>query len=137
MDLTLTRGKALVWGVPNLLVTLMNSYIAVNRRSLCAGVILALAAFSVNAQQDDSTQAYKKAGDEMMNSMMAPPYTGDADKDFVAHMIPHHEGAVEMAKIELKYGKDPQMKRLAKSIIQAQDKELREMRAWQSRHGAK
>ena len=71
----------------------------------------------------------------MMKNMSAPPYTGNTDKDFVAHMIPHHQGAIDMAKVELKYGKDPDMKRLAKSIIKAQNEEIAYMKKWQAKHG--
>ena len=55
-----------------------------------------------------------------MDQGMSIPYTGDSDKDFVAGMIPHHQGAVDMAKVELQYGKDPQLKQLARNIIKSQ-----------------
>jgi len=73
----------------------------------------------------------------MMKGMSAPEYTGDADKDFVSHMIPHHQGAIEMAEVELKYGKDPELKRLAKNIINAQHDEIGFMQRWQAKHGGK
>jgi uncharacterized protein (DUF305 family) len=65
---------------------------------------------------------------------MDHPMTGNADQDFVAGMLPHHAGAVGMAKVEIQYGKDPEMRRLARAIIAAQQKEIAEMRAWQARH---
>ena len=52
------------------------------------------------------------------------PYTGNADIDFLRGMIPHHQGAVEMAKIVIKYGDDSQVKRLAREIIRAQEYEI-------------
>ncbi|WP_436968117.1 CopM family metallochaperone [Burkholderia gladioli] len=61
-------------------------------------------------------------------------YTGDADKDFVAHMIPHHQGAIDMAEVELRYGKDPAMKKLAAEIVAAQRTEIRTMKQWQQAH---
>ncbi len=61
---------------------------------------------------------------------MAIAYTGDADVDFVKGMIPHHQGAVEMAKVVLQYGKDPKLKQLARDIIRAQDKEIAFMQRW-------
>ncbi|AXF10149.1 protein of unknown function (DUF305) [Paraburkholderia sp. GV068] len=90
-----------------------------------------------DAGSGDSTPAFKAADDKMMKNMSAPAYTGDADKDFVAHMIPHHEGAVDMAQVELKYGKDPELKRLARNIIKAQHEEIAFMQRWQAKHGAK
>ncbi|MGF6573254.1 uncharacterized protein (DUF305 family) [Paraburkholderia sp. GAS333] len=121
---------------------------------LFSGLSLAVATLPAHAQQpaamqgmdmsgaahggaDGSTQAFKAADDKMMHDMTAPEYTGDADKDFVAHMIPHHQGAIEMAQTELKYGKDPELKRLARNIIKAQHDEIEFMHRWQAKHGAK
>lgn len=82
-----------------------------------------------------SSAAFKAANDKMMRDMSVP-MTGDTDKDFVAGMIPHHQGAIDMAEIELKYGKDPEIKKLARNIIAAQKKEIALMRRWQQKHGA-
>ena len=68
---------------------------------------------------------------------MSRPYSGNADKDFVAHMIPHHEGAVDMAEVQLKYGKDPELRKMAQEIIKAQKKEVAFMKKWQASHGVK
>jgi uncharacterized protein (DUF305 family) len=83
-----------------------------------------------------STAAYQANAQSMMNAMSAESYTGDADADFVAHMIPHHQGAVDQAQVELRYGKDPQMKALAANIIQSQRQEIELMKKWQSLHKA-
>lgn len=80
-----------------------------------------------------STDAYRAAMAAMHRNMDVP-YTGDADRDFVAGMIPHHQGAVEMARIELRYGKDPVLRRLARDVIAAQDREIALMRRWQARN---
>lgn len=76
-----------------------------------------------------STQAYIKAN-EKMHSEMTLNYSGNADIDFVRGMIPHHKGAVAMAEIELKYGKSAENRALAKEIIAAQKKEIRQMETW-------
>ena len=70
-----------------------------------------------------------------MNQAMANTrMTGNTDQDFVAMMIPHHQGAVDMARAELFGGKDPALRRLATSIIAAQAKEIGMMRHWQASH---
>jgi uncharacterized protein (DUF305 family) len=84
-----------------------------------------------------STAAFQAADQKMMSGMSSIEYTGDADRDFVAHMIPHHQGAVEMAKVELKYGKDAKLRKLAKDIIAAQDKEIAFMKQWLEQHPRK
>jgi uncharacterized protein (DUF305 family) len=72
----------------------------------------------------------------MDRDMAAVPMTGNADQDFVAMMIPHHEGAVAMAEVELRYGHDPYLRRLAETIIQSQAKQIAGMKDWQKAHPA-
>ena len=64
---------------------------------------------------------------KMMHDMAVTP-TGDVDADFVAMMIPHHQGAIDMARLLLKYGHDEKLKRLAQSIIVEQGQEIAYMR---------
>lgn len=70
-----------------------------------------------------STKAYETANERMHQEMMIQ-FTGDADKDFIAGMIPHHRGAVDMAAILLEYGKNPRVRELAEQIIREQEKEI-------------
>jgi uncharacterized protein (DUF305 family) len=74
-----------------------------------------------------STKKYQQINDNMHKSMDIK-FTGDADKDFLAAMIPHHQGAVEMAEVVLQHGKNPKIRQLAQEIITMQKKEIAEMK---------
>ena len=80
-----------------------------------------------------STKAYKEAHAKMMHDMHQT-FTGNADIDFMNGMIPHHQGAIDMAKVLLKYGKDAQTRKLAEQIIADQEKEIALMQAWLRRN---
>jgi uncharacterized protein (DUF305 family) len=67
--------------------------------------------------------------DKMHNGMSAARQTGDPDRDFLVTMIPHHEGAVEMARLVLIYGRDPLVRQLAEEIIAGQQAEITAMQA--------
>jgi len=89
------------------------------------------------SMQNTMQHAHSEADRAMMQSMMgmrasmqSMRLTGDADRDFMIMMVPHHQTAIEMAKVELKYGKDQKVIGLAKSIIAAQQREINEMSAW-------
>jgi uncharacterized protein (DUF305 family) len=74
-------------------------------------------------------QSMSAAMDKMHHDMSAAAITGDADQDFLAMMIPHHAGAVEMARLVLIYGRDPLVRQLAEEIIAGQQAEIDAMRA--------
>ena len=78
-----------------------------------------------------SSHAFAEANAKMHKDMTIK-MTGNADVDFVRGMIPHHQGAIDMAKIELQYGKDPEIRKLAEAVIKAQEAEIAEMNAWLS-----
>jgi uncharacterized protein (DUF305 family) len=71
-----------------------------------------------------------------MHKDMAIQFSGNADVDFARGMIPHHQGAIDMAEIVLKHGSDASVKKLANEIIAAQRKEIAQMRAWLQRNGS-
>ena len=76
------------------------------------------------------------AANAAMHKAMAVEMTGDVDVDFMRTMVPHHQGAVEMAKIVVENGKDPEVRKLAEEIIKAQEAEIAIMEAWLQKNGA-
>lgn len=79
------------------------------------------------------TDLYAPAMEKMHKDMMVTP-TGDADVDFVRGMIPHHQGAIDMAKILLQHTQDPELRALGEGIITAQEKEIAFMQEWLQKH---
>jgi uncharacterized protein (DUF305 family) len=73
--------------------------------------------------------------DKMHLAMGSVEQTGNSDVDFVRLMLPHHQGAIDMAKTQLMYGKDPEMRRLAQEIITDQQLEIEVMQLWLKKHG--
>jgi len=86
-------------------------------------------------QADDWSEL--NASMEMMHMAMgAVERSGDADVDFVKLMVPHHQGAIDMAKVQLLHGKDPEMRRLAQEIITDQQLEIELMQRWLKSHAS-
>ena len=77
-----------------------------------------------------SAQAAYEAANARMHKDMAITFSGNADVDFARGMIPHHQGAIDMARTVLEHGKDPELRKLAEEIVAAQEKEIAFLRAW-------
>jgi uncharacterized protein (DUF305 family) len=86
------------------------------------------------AAGDPAYAAQMQVHEKMSVDMGAVKPSGDPDIDFVRMMIPHHQGAIDMAEVELKYGKDESRKALARQIIEAQKSEIAEMKDWLARN---
>ena len=118
-----------------------------NAKTLFLGAALSLAftlpAFAQEADhsahqaapsgESASTSAFIAANTKMHEGM-AIDFTGNADVDFVRGMIAHHQGAIDMARVELEHGKDPALRKLAEDIISAQEGEIRMMEDWLSKN---
>jgi len=113
---------------------------------LVIGILLA-GGLTISAQMDpnmkmdsspgndsDFSKDMKASMKKMHHDMMTAPMTGNVDHDFVAMMLPHHQGAVDMAEGEIKYGKDPAMLHLAQKIVTDQNTEIDEMNRWLKDH---
>jgi hypothetical protein len=82
------------------------------------------------AGPDDPVAAAFEAINRRMHREMAVTPGGSADSDFVMGMIAHHRGAIDMAKVVLGFGTDPEIRKLAEGIIAAQTAEIAQMEAW-------
>lgn len=118
---------------------------------MAAGMLLAVFLESVPAQSEEMKHDMSKmamgvqspatvgyeAAMKKMHKDMAIRYTGNADVDFVRGMIPHHRGAIDMAKVVIAHGKDPEIRKLAEGVVTAQEAEIEQMQDWLARHPVK
>lgn len=117
--------RSLPWSLPLTLAALL--------ATAGAGLAEDMAGMTMPTNATPADKAYERSMRVMMKDMDRKP-TGRPDDDFVTMMLPHHQGAVDMAKIELRYGKDPVLRRLARSVVAAQNHEIAIMRAWRTKH---
>lgn len=108
------------------------------RLTLCRNTIIVGGALLMASAAGGASPAARAAADSFRSTMdaamtrmhqaMAAPGTGDPDRDFAAMMIPHHQGAIEMAEAQLRFGRDERLRRLAQGIIVEQRQEIAVMR---------
>jgi uncharacterized protein (DUF305 family) len=101
-----------------------------------AGVEKEMAKAEAGANLTPAQQAYAAANTKMHAGMNAA-IDADADVAFIQGMIPHHQGAVDMGRVVLEHGKDPEARALAETVIKAQEAEIKQMQAWLAKRGAK
>jgi len=110
----------------------------------CPAALLSLAVLALPAAAQDHSHIhgasdpmidYMAAMDGMMSSMKGMTSSGNPDADFLLMMIPHHQSAIDMARVELEHGTDPETRTIAQTIIDAQEREIGEMREMLERFG--
>ena len=116
----------------------MGTIIAFCRKHLwIAGMIATLSVAAIAQIQPPREMRFMHAMNESMDrmdkGMKSAPMNGNVDHDFSTMMIPHHQGAIEMAEAELLYGKDPVIRRLAEEIVVDQQSEIQAMQLWLSK----
>jgi uncharacterized protein (DUF305 family) len=111
----------------------------VKKQTWIAGCVMAFVALAAAQMQPGLVEfdhAMHLSMTRMDTGMKSAPMNGNVDHDFVAMMLPHHQGAIDMAKAELMYGKDPVMRRLAEEIVVDQQSEIEAMQLWLSKKSA-
>ena len=103
------------------------SGLLLGRVMVAAGLVVMTVALAASSSEVLFLAENQAAMEKMMTGMKATP-SGDVDHDCIAMMIPHHQGAIDMAQAELRYGHNEQLRRLAQEIIVAQQQEIAAMR---------
>lgn len=93
-----------------------------------ANDMMSMGMMAPSPSDSPATQGYKKSMNDMMADM--PPFTGEADVDFMRQMKVHHTAAIAMAETELRHGDDPEARALAEKIIADQRAEIAQIDAW-------
>jgi uncharacterized protein (DUF305 family) len=110
------------------------NFLAYPRSILFSFAVVAVSITAAAQDIDRVKKVFEGANDRMMHGMMME-LTEDADKNFAMMMIPHHRGAIDMAKLELQYVKDPHLRAMAEKIMAAQEAEIAELKKWQQDQG--
>jgi uncharacterized protein (DUF305 family) len=91
---------------------------------------------AANSTQSPGSKELHKAMMDGMRDMHGMKMSGDADHDFASMMIKHHEQAIAMSKVQLKSGKDPEVRKKAQEIMAASEKDIADFKKWQTSHHA-
>jgi len=103
------------------------------RLLILAPATILLAACGSNVPPPDDSRSSTRT----MPGMVMPAVTGDQDRDFAKMMIAHHQGAIDMARVQLARGKDPALRKMAGEVIAVQQREIAELNAYLDRSGGR
>lgn len=98
------------------------------------GVLLSSAFAADNTKAGSGSQELHQSMMSGMEKMHDMKMSGDTDRDFASMMIAHHEQAIEMSKAVLNHGDDPEVQKKAREIIAASEKDIRDLKKWQTEH---
>jgi uncharacterized protein (DUF305 family) len=101
------------------------------RTTIFSAIAMTLIAIATpaSAQQSVASKGYMEAMSKMQAGM-PKDHNSDPDLGFAQMMIPHHQGAIDMAKVEIQYGKDPMLRTMAEKMIKDQEKEIADLEKW-------
>ena len=116
---------------PLVALCLVASAQAQSAQPMASSASMPMAGMQKGASGPDAMKQSMMGGMDAMHKM---PMSGDTDKDFAMMMKIHHQGALDMAQVELDQGKSPELKAMAKSIIAAQKKEIAQFDRWLAKH---
>lgn len=115
----------------------MNNRNALRRHRLWSACLIVAVSMVAAGQMEPHATSFMRAMDDSMSrmdsGMKSASINGNVDHDFATMMVPHHQGAIDMAKAELLYGKDPVMKKLAEEIVVDRQSEIQAMQLWLSK----
>jgi hypothetical protein len=102
-----------------------------------SSILAAPLLWAAPSQAQGATAGYHVAMKKMNREMAAEAPSGNADRDFASMMAKHHQAAIDMARVELEHGREPEMPKVAEEIVQKQQQEIAQLRTWLSRQPAK
>ncbi|MGA2096049.1 MAG: DUF305 domain-containing protein [Candidatus Acidiferrum sp.] len=105
-------------------------FLALSLAATCTALQADLHSHAKSGRTDPAWREYMSAMDKMHATMASVESSGNPDLDFTRLMLPHHQAAIDMAKTELLYGQDPQLRRLAQEIVTDQESEIELMQLW-------
>ncbi len=107
------------------------------RECMAEDSMLGMLTMKPGAEASEADRGYMKAMQATQQTLMKTEMSGSSGGDFLRVMIPHHQSAIDMAKVVIAHGKDPEIRKLAEGVVTAQEAEIEQMQDWLARHPVK